>query len=60
MGLCRGTSFLTNLIAFYNKVTCLVDKGKAVGVVYLNFSKAFVTVSHNVFIYEVTKYGLDE
>lgn len=37
-----------------------MDKGKAVGVVYLNFSKAFVTVSHNVFIYEVTKYGLDE
>ncbi|PKU36876.1 rna-directed dna polymerase from mobile element jockey-like [Limosa lapponica baueri] len=45
-GFMRGRSCLTNLISFYDKVTCLVDEGKAVDVVYLDFSKAFDTVSH--------------
>ncbi|GAB0188723.1 mitochondrial enolase superfamily member 1 [Grus japonensis] len=40
-------SCLTNLI--YDKVTRLVDEGKAVDVVYLDFSKAFDTVSHTAF-----------
>ncbi|PKU32809.1 rna-directed dna polymerase from mobile element jockey-like [Limosa lapponica baueri] len=45
-GFMRGRSYLTNLISFYDKVTRLVDEGKAVDVVYLDFSKAFDTVSH--------------
>ncbi|KAK4805520.1 hypothetical protein QYF61_004459 [Mycteria americana] len=43
-----GTSCLTNLISFYDKVTRLVDEGKAVDVVYLDSSKAFDTVSHSI------------
>ncbi|TRZ06777.1 hypothetical protein HGM15179_020330 [Zosterops borbonicus] len=35
-GFMKGRSFLTNLISFYNKVTHLVDEGKAVDVVYLD------------------------
>ena len=35
----KGRSCLTNLISFYNWVTRLVDKGKAVDVVYLDFSR---------------------
>ncbi|PKU41878.1 rna-directed dna polymerase from mobile element jockey-like [Limosa lapponica baueri] len=46
-GFMRGRSCLTNLISFYGKVTRLVDEGKAVDVVYLDFSKAFDTVSHS-------------
>ena len=38
---------LTNLI-FYDQVTRLVDEGKAVGVIYLDFSEAFDTVSHSI------------
>jgi len=35
---------LTNLISFSDKVTHLVDEGKAVDAVYLDFCKAFDTV----------------
>ncbi|KAK4810629.1 hypothetical protein QYF61_007366 [Mycteria americana] len=42
-GFRKGRSCLTNLISFYDKVTRLVDEGKAVDVVYLDFSKAFDT-----------------
>ncbi|NXM61588.1 RTXE polymerase, partial [Illadopsis cleaveri] len=46
-GFRRGRSCLTNLITFYDQVTRLLDAGKAVDVVYLDFSKAFDTVSHS-------------
>ncbi|KAF4798786.1 hypothetical protein TURU_060710 [Turdus rufiventris] len=47
-GFRRGGSCLTNLISFYDQVTHLVDAGKAVDVRYLDFSKAFDTVSHSI------------
>ncbi|KAK4830060.1 hypothetical protein QYF61_008398 [Mycteria americana] len=50
---------LTNLISFYDKVTRLVDKGKAVDVVYMDFSKAFDTVSHNILLEKLAAHGLD-
>jgi len=37
-GFMTGRSCLTNLISFYDKVTHLVDEGKAVDGVYLDFS----------------------
>jgi len=41
---------LTNLIAVYDGMTSWVGEGRAVDVVYLNFSKAFDTVSHNILL----------
>ena len=55
----NGRSCLTNLISFYDKVTRLVDEGKAVDVVYLNFSKAFDTVLHNILMEKLASHGLD-
>ena len=46
-GFMKGRSCLSDLFSFYDKVTCLVDEGKAVSVVYLDFSKAFDMVSHS-------------
>ncbi|KAJ7426024.1 RNA-directed DNA polymerase from mobile element jockey-like protein [Willisornis vidua] len=58
-GFRTGRSCLTNLISFYDQVTHLVDEGKVVGVVYLDFIKAFDTVSHIIFLEKLTARGLD-
>ena len=51
---------MTNLIAFCAGMTNWVDKGRVVNVVYLDFSKAFSTVSHNILLGKLRKCGLDE
>ncbi|GAB0175853.1 mitochondrial enolase superfamily member 1 [Grus japonensis] len=58
-GFMKGRSYLTNLISFYDKVICLVDEGKAVAVVYLDFSKAFDTISHSILLEKLAAHALD-
>ncbi|GAB0178040.1 mitochondrial enolase superfamily member 1 [Grus japonensis] len=58
-GFMKGRSCWTNLISFYDKVTCLVDERKAVDVIYRDFSKAFGTVSHSILLEKLAAHGLD-
>ncbi|KAK4807474.1 hypothetical protein QYF61_008242 [Mycteria americana] len=48
-GFTKGKARLTNLIS-YNKVIHLVDEGKVVDVVVLDFSKALHTVPHSILL----------
>ena len=55
----KGRSCLTNLISFYDRATRLLDEGKAVDVVYLDFSKVFNTISHSILLVKLAARGLD-
>jgi len=59
-GFTKGKPCLTNLIAFYDGMTGWVDEGRAMDVVYLEFSTAFNTVSYNILLGKLRKCGLDE
>ena len=49
-GFMKGRSCLTTLISSYERVTRLVDEGRAVDVVCLDFSKAFDTLPHSTLL----------
>ena len=58
-GLTKGKLCLAGLVAFFDVITDWVDAGTAVDVVYLDFSKAFDSVPHNILIGNLWKCGID-
>ncbi|CAM5155546.1 unnamed protein product [Natator depressus] len=54
----KGRSCQTNLI-FFEKITDFLDKGNAVDLIYLDFSKAFDTVPHGDILVKLEKMGIN-
>lgn len=58
-GFTAGRSCLTNLLEFFDDVTRLLDSGKPVDVIYLDFAKAFDKVPHERLINKVKSLGIN-
>ena len=60
-GLTKEKSCLTNLVVLHDGMNdWLVDPGRAMDVVYFDFSKAFDTVSHNILVDKLRNCGINE
>lgn len=54
----KGKLCLSSLMAFSDRTTDWVEKGRAVDIVYLGFSKAFDTLFHYILIGKLRECGL--
>ena len=57
-GSMKGGSCLTNLVEFFENITCAVDNGEPVDVVYLDFQKAFDKVPHQRLLHKIKVHGV--
>ena len=46
-GFRKGRSCTTQLLGIFDHWSNIIDNGNSIGVIYLDFKKAFDTVSHN-------------
>lgn len=59
-GFTKGKSFLTSLITFHVGTTGWRYEGRAVGVAYLDFRRAFSKISHDILTGKLREGELDE
>lgn len=54
----KGRPYLTNLLSFSGNFTANLDKGKAMVVYYLDFSKAFDLINHQMLLLKMQIFGI--
>ena len=52
-GFRAGRSTLTQLLNYYDSITNMIEEGKYVDSIYLNFAKAFDKVDHNILLCKI-------
>jgi len=58
-GFTKGQSRLKNLVAFCDEVTVSVGNKRAADIIYRDLSKAFDTVTHEIFVSKLEGQGFD-